>query len=138
MVEPRLLIVAADDLGLHPSYDRGILDAAHAGAIDAVGVMVRRSPRADDLAVLAELGIALGLHLEPEGGEELPGGRRSCGSSRRSSCWPGRPPDHLDGHHHCHAVPGVAARWRRSRPGSIYRSDRSRPSIAATCGRRPA
>ncbi len=37
-----VLIVNADDYGYHPAYDAGILEAAGAGALDAVSAMVTR------------------------------------------------------------------------------------------------
>ena len=37
------LTIVADDFGLSPEYDRGMLEAARAGAIDGCGVMIRRT-----------------------------------------------------------------------------------------------
>ena len=56
-----MLIITADDLGLHPSYDAGILEAATAGKLDAVSVMALRL---DDCRPAARAGVALGLHLD--------------------------------------------------------------------------
>jgi predicted glycoside hydrolase/deacetylase ChbG (UPF0249 family) len=103
---PPILIITADDLGLSAAYDRGIVEAAAAGAIDAAGAMVRRQPRPQDLGALAQLGVATGLHLEAERGLLDRGSiLRQLEEFERLA---GRPPDYLDGHHHCHAVAEIA------------------------------
>src|SRR4051794_88448 len=38
----RVLIITADDYGYSPRYDEGIVEAAGAGAVDSVSVMVTR------------------------------------------------------------------------------------------------
>jgi len=102
----RRLIITADDFGLWPSYDAGIMEAVRAGAVDAVSVMARRM---DPLpAELAAWGGAVGLHLEagPDGS------LREKGVEWQLDAFVGlvgRAPDYIDGHHHCHAQPGVAA-----------------------------
>jgi predicted glycoside hydrolase/deacetylase ChbG (UPF0249 family) len=111
---PAILIIAADDYGYSPAYDRGILEAAGAGAIDAVSAMVDRGglvPQA-----LLSTGVEVGLHLElamPEGraGEEE---RHAAIAELRRQLERfedrfGRPAAYLDGHHHAHAAPGLAA-----------------------------
>lgn len=101
----RKLIITADDFGLRPSYDAGILEAVRAGAVDAVSVMVLRvSSIPDDLG---EAGCAVGLHLEGEGVGSLLSGEVK-GQLDDLARLLGRAPDYLDGHHHCHARPGVA------------------------------
>jgi predicted glycoside hydrolase/deacetylase ChbG (UPF0249 family) len=99
-IDPALLITA-DDYGYSPRYDEGIVRAAAAGAIDAVSVMVGR-PWCDPAPLLAT-GVEIGLHLElPERGGE--GSERDL--HRQVDLFArlfGGPPDHLDGHHHCHA-----------------------------------
>jgi len=96
------LLITADDYGLAPAYDAGILEAARARAVDAVSVMVLREP---DPAPLGETGVEVGLHLEPFGIAKLE--RQLAGFELAF----GRPPTHIDGHHHCHAEergPGLA------------------------------
>jgi predicted glycoside hydrolase/deacetylase ChbG (UPF0249 family) len=88
------LIVTADDYGLGPCYDAGILEAATAGALDAVSVMVLREPDPEPLLATE---VEIGLHLEPLATAALD-----------EQFWRfqglfARPPAHLDGHHHCHA-----------------------------------
>lgn len=96
------LTITADDYGLAPAYDAGMLAAASAGAIDAVSVMIVRDP---DVELLARSGVEVGLHLEPFSVATL---ERQLEVFERAF---GHPPTHLDGHHHCHAEergPGLA------------------------------
>ena len=88
-----VLTVNADDYGYAPQYDAGIVEAAAAGAIDGVSVMVMRG--AVDPGPLEGTGIAVGLHVELDGE----------GLVEQVDAFEavfGRPPTHLDGHHHCH------------------------------------
>jgi predicted glycoside hydrolase/deacetylase ChbG (UPF0249 family) len=94
---PARLLITADDYGYSPEYNRGILEAARAGAIDAAGAMVCR-PWCDP-GPLVESGAEAGLHIEAT--EDL--GRQLERFERLF----GRPPAFLDGHHHCHADPGL-------------------------------
>jgi len=93
-----VLIITADDYGYAPGYNRGILEAANARAVDAVSAMVGR--RWCDPAPLLATGAEVGLHLE------LPGPGLEAQLARFEELF-GRPPDYLDGHHHCHARPEV-------------------------------
>lgn len=93
-----VLIITADDYGYAPGYNRGILEAADARAVDAVSAMVGR--RWCDPAPLVATGTEVGLHLE------LPGPGLEAQLARFEELF-GRPPDYLDGHHHCHARPEV-------------------------------
>ncbi|HKG35045.1 MAG TPA: ChbG/HpnK family deacetylase [Solirubrobacterales bacterium] len=92
----RLLIVA-DDYGYSPAYNRGILEAVRAGTIDAAGAMVVR-PWCDP-APLLNAGVEVGLHIEAGGSLDL--------QLERFERLFGAPPRYLDGHHHCHADPGL-------------------------------
>lgn len=100
----RRLIITADDFGLWPSYDEGILEAVRANAIDAVSVMVRRVEALP--GELQEWGGAVGVHLEAESAGLLGGevGEQVDSLARLL----GRVPDYVDGHHHCHTEPEVA------------------------------
>jgi chitin disaccharide deacetylase len=89
-----VLIVTADDYGYAPGYNRGILEVAKAGAVDAVSVMVGR--RWCEPRPLLESEVEVGLHLE------LPGERPQAQLERFRHLF-GRAPAFLDGHHHCHA-----------------------------------
>lgn len=103
----RRLIITADDYGYAPAYDRGILEAARAGAVDAVSAFASAG-RGGPPGSLLETGVEIGLHLE------LPADRRPALAAagdqlERFEALYGRAPAYLDGHHHCHAAPGVAA-----------------------------
>jgi chitin disaccharide deacetylase len=117
----RALIITADDYGYGPRYDEGIVEAAAAGAIDAVSGMVTRG--SFDPEPLLETGVEIGLHLELP--RELTEARRPTRAQRGSALAElraqieafeaafGRPAAYLDGHHHCHARPGLAAGMAR-------------------------
>lgn len=113
------LIVVADDYGRSSAYDAGIVDAAEAGAVDAVSAIVLGD--LDPGAVLST-DVEIGLHLElPRWNGEGLATRRAGPTERRASVAAlrdqlerfrdvfGRPPAHLDGHHHCHAAPRLVA-----------------------------
>lgn len=93
------LIVNADDWGYSPRYNVGILEAARSSAIDAVSAMVLRTACEPEPLLACE--VEIGLHLEDtaEAGHQVLEFERLFG----------RPPSHLDGHHHCHAGPPLAA-----------------------------
>jgi predicted glycoside hydrolase/deacetylase ChbG (UPF0249 family) len=107
------LIITADDYGYGQSYDRGILEAAGAGAVDAVSAMVRRDGL--DAGALLDTGVEIGLHLElPEGPQIRGGAGEAVAAAVREQLERfeelfGRPAAHLDGHHHCHARRAAAA-----------------------------
>jgi chitin disaccharide deacetylase len=117
----RFLIVTAEDYGYWPSYDEGIVEVARAGAVDSVSALVARQ-RCDPTPLL-EAGVEIGLHLELPGwgGGPLSRGRRAGPGDRDRALAIleqqfaqfedlfGRQPAYLDGHHHCHAAPGLAA-----------------------------
>ena len=113
----RALIITADDYGYRRSYDGGILEAAGAGAVDAVSVMVLREGL--DADALLRTGVEVGLHLElPDG---APAGSHAAERAVAAQVGAfqqrfGRSPAHLDGHHHRHAGPpysGAVARLAR-------------------------
>ncbi len=107
MPDPPILIIAADDYGYWPSYNRGILKAIEREAIDSVGVMVEREHCEPE--PLLETGIEIGLHLEFEGRWGRRSGKPAGNAlhiqldrfSRLFKRWP----DYIDGHRNCHARP---------------------------------
>lgn len=133
MDEPSELLLTADDYGYRPAYSRGIAEVARAGAVDAVSAMVEREWC--DPAPLLGTGVEIGLHLDLP--EELFAGSaqadRAGDLERREALAVlarqlerferlfGRPPTHLDGHHHCHAAPGLAAALARAARGCVRR-----------------
>lgn len=58
----RWLIVVADDLGLSPEVDAGILETVRAGTVTTADLFVN-PPYAADLEPFLAAGVALGLHL---------------------------------------------------------------------------
>jgi predicted glycoside hydrolase/deacetylase ChbG (UPF0249 family) len=124
---PRILIITADDYGYSPAYDRGILEAAQGGSVDAVSVMV--NPKDLDPEPLLNTGAEIGLHyVLPFGmGRAGEGTAPRAGDEERRAAVAelhrqlerfqelfGRPPAYLDGHHHAHAFPGLAAAIARA------------------------
>jgi predicted glycoside hydrolase/deacetylase ChbG (UPF0249 family) len=104
-----VLIVTADDYGYADAYDRGILEAARAGAVDAVSAFSGRS-RMGDPRPLLRTGVETGLHLDGFPAKRVGGepGRRLirahvAAEIERFERLFGRGPAYLDGHHHCHA-----------------------------------
>jgi chitin disaccharide deacetylase len=104
-----VLIVTADDYGYMPDYDRGILEAVAAGAVDAVSAFSGPA-RSPDPAPLLETGVEIGLHLDgfPM---SLVGGERELELMRAHVAGQlqgfeqifGTGPAYIDGHRHCHA-----------------------------------
>jgi len=74
----KILVITADDYGYWPSYNRGILEAVEAGAVDSVSAMVEREHC--DPEPLLESGVEIGLHIEFEGRW----GARSANAARTS------------------------------------------------------
>ncbi len=121
MPDRRMLIITADDYGYSPRYDEGIVEAAAAGAVDSVSVMVSRGPL--DPEPLLATGVETGLHLELS--RELTAGERAGAGERDAALRAlreqleafdsvvGRPPAYLDGHRHCHAHAGLASGMAR-------------------------
>ena len=91
------LRITADDYGYAPAYDAGILEAARAGAVDAVSAMVLRDPEPEALLAAS---VSVGLHLEPLRVASL------LDQWNRFESLFGTAPAYLDGHKHCHAEPG--------------------------------
>lgn len=99
------LLITADDYGYSRRINEGILIAARAEAIDAASAMAGR-PWCDPGPLFAT-GVAIGLHLEPAGpGESADAAVERQG--RRFERLFGQPPEHIDGHHHCHASAPLA------------------------------
>jgi predicted glycoside hydrolase/deacetylase ChbG (UPF0249 family) len=102
------LVITADDYGYRPSYNRGILEAARVGAVDAVSAMVERE--FCDPGPLLRTGVEIGLHLElPETLEHDAARDSALSQLDRFERTFGRPPAYLDSHNHRHAADGLAA-----------------------------
>jgi hypothetical protein len=131
-VTGRWLIINADDAGLAPEVDAGILEAARAGTVTSASLCVN-PPHAPAVAALRAAGVSLGLHatftqgmpcapaarvptlVDAEGRFFLDGRERLAAFSAadietelaaqaaRFEALVGAPPTHLDFHRHLHA-----------------------------------
>lgn len=108
------LIITADDYGYSRRYDRGIVEAAARGGLDAVSSFAERA--GVDPAPLLDSGVEIGLHLELDAAVDAPRAgpaERQHAAQRIESqlsafeALYGRPPAYLDGHHHAHAREGL-------------------------------
>ena len=135
----------ADDFGLGRGHDAVILALIADSRLDGTSVMVDGEIAADDLLRLKALrarGAKVGLHLTlthpfPESRVHYPLGTlmRLCLTGRapeaaredfarqadRFIALFGTPPDHYDGHQHCHCLPGLAAAAAALPPGEDCR-----------------
>lgn len=57
------IAITADDFGLDPAVNWGIVDLARRGALSSVSLMLHRDAALDGLSELAATGVALGAHL---------------------------------------------------------------------------
>jgi predicted glycoside hydrolase/deacetylase ChbG (UPF0249 family) len=125
--ETRLLIVNADDLGLSPGVNAGIIEAHQRGIVTSASLMVRAAAAAEAAAALsAHPRLAVGLHLDIaewryENGEWRAAYERcspedaaaveaECG--RQLAAFrelTGRDPTHIDSHQHTHMSEPVAS-----------------------------
>lgn len=129
------LIINADDLGLAPAVDAGILAAWHAGAISDSTVLANIAELPRVLAAAREAGLPVGLHLNLTLGRplcdpaEIPALVTADGTFMKRGMWPpmlpadqvqrelraqldrllacGVSPSHLDSHHHIHRYPEI-------------------------------
>ena len=103
----RHVIFNADDFGSSPGISRGIVEAHARGVVTSTSLMVDSAAAADAVELAAEEpGLALGLHWVEPG----PLDTRDPNSLRaeierqlgRFEELVGRPPTHVDSHHHVH------------------------------------
>ena len=100
----RYLIVTADDFGLSPGVNRGILEAHRRGVLTSTSLMVLR-PACDEAVALAREcpDLSVGLHLDlGESAGAVNAVRDQFVQFERAL---GRPPTHVDGHHDLHLSP---------------------------------
>ncbi|MFL5318639.1 MAG: carbohydrate deacetylase [Myxococcaceae bacterium] len=141
---PLELVINADDLGLHPAIDRGILRCKRDGVLTSTTVLVTGRTAPEAIRAANDAGLGIGVHLclstslrpASSASSIAPGGRfrRSwtevvIAFARRQVRLTdveeelraqvalarklGAKVDHLDGHQHLHALPGVAGIVRR-------------------------
>jgi predicted glycoside hydrolase/deacetylase ChbG (UPF0249 family) len=112
----RAVIFNADDFGVAPGINRGIVQCHASGVVTSTSLMVD-APAAQAAATFARKhpALAVGLHWDLDGKRAPapdfgdPGAvraelERQLGAAERLL---GRPPTHLDSHHHVHRDPGV-------------------------------
>lgn len=99
MSRPKL-IITADDYGMSPRFNQGMLEMARAGLITGISVMIKR--KYIRKAELLALDIALGLHLELENASSY---REIASQIERFKKRLGKLPTYLDGHQHKHVTP---------------------------------
>ena len=105
------LVVNADDLGLSGGVNRGILEAHEHGVVTSASLMVDR-PAAEEAVALAR-DLPLGLHavLDSGGSMLVPLDQVPEELERQVDRFvglAGRPPTHVDSHHHIHREPRLA------------------------------
>lgn len=100
----RYLIVTADDFGLSPGVNRGILEAHRRGVLTSTSLMVLR-PACEEAVALAreDPDLSVGLHLDLAPAASDPAAVRD--QFVRFERALGRPPTHVDGHHDLHLRP---------------------------------
>lgn len=104
---PRLLIVNADDFGLSPGVNAGIIEAHTRGVVTSTSLMVDR-PGAEDAAELAHRHptLSVGLHVDDQGAtfdDRAEASRAFAAQLERFRRLTGAEPTHVDSHHHSHA-----------------------------------
>ena len=113
----RNLIVNADDFGASVGVNRGIVHAHAEGIVTSTSLMVH-GPAAQEAVALAREhpGLAVGLHwdLDAGGVDRVPLGRAASVRGELEAQLEafhrlvGRPPSHIDSHHHVHRSEAVA------------------------------
>jgi len=129
------LIINADDLGLHPAVDRGIVDAWALGAISDSSVFANTPHLAELLQHADAIGMPVGVHLNLTLGpplsnpSDIPTLVSAEGAFMKRTMWTmplpihevylelerqvervcelGWRPSHLDSHHHIHRYPEI-------------------------------
>jgi hypothetical protein len=107
----RQLVVNADDLGLSPGVNDGIIEAHTSGIVTSASLMVNR-PGAEHAADLldAHQALSVGLHFEEDRAGALDDPARVAELFRaqleRFRELTGATPTHIDSHHHVHSQGG--------------------------------
>ncbi len=116
-VVERRLIVNADDFGMCEATDEGIIDAHDHGIVSSASLLVNAPHAVEAVRAAARCPkLGLGLHAEFERGGgwvydpvNLPAVRRELEQQFDTFVrLVGRPPDHLDSHHHVHRAFNVS------------------------------
>jgi predicted glycoside hydrolase/deacetylase ChbG (UPF0249 family) len=128
--QPGPMAITADDWGLTPGVNAGILELARRGIVRRVSLMAHSGYLREGLDELKAMpGVELGLHFDLTYAKSSPGrvllawirpgaDRDALGEEARSELErqfalleaAGIRPSYLDGHHHIHLVPGLIER----------------------------
>lgn len=158
--QPGPRAVTADDWGITPGVNSGILDLARRGVVRRVSVLVNSGYFREGLSELKAIpGVEIGLHFDLTFGKGSPASvlrrwvrpasdREALAAEARTELErqlgllrsTGAHPTYLDGHHHIHLVPGLldaiapvlrAAGIRRARLPYDPALWRTKPALAA-------
>jgi predicted glycoside hydrolase/deacetylase ChbG (UPF0249 family) len=104
----RLLVVNADDFGLSPGVNDGILEAHTNGIVTSASLMVLERGAGDAARAAAGLGaLSVGLHFVADDDADLDdpdhAARSFHAQLERFRELTGRDPTHVDSHHHVHS-----------------------------------
>lgn len=138
------LIINADDIGMHPAIDAGVIELARQGIVTSASVMSLGRPTRAAIDALHGAGVDLGLHLDFTSAmaqaayhqaATLPGliaaaWSRSlrqerlrtmiAGQLERFCQLTGRPPVFVDGHEHVHQFPVIREALLQALAGNRY------------------
>ncbi|MGI8430319.1 MAG: ChbG/HpnK family deacetylase [Solirubrobacteraceae bacterium] len=113
-----MLIVNADDFGASEGINRGIVEGHARGIVTSTSLMVTGAAAAEAVALGREHPeLGLGLHWDLDGEDSEPGLDLEDTAAVRAELsrqldafheMMGRPPTHVDSHHHIHRRPEIA------------------------------
>jgi predicted glycoside hydrolase/deacetylase ChbG (UPF0249 family) len=100
------LIVTADDFGMSPGINRGIVRAHRGGILTSASLLVKR-PASEEAATLGRgcPALSIGLHLELDRGHPERVGAELDDQLARFLDLVGAAPTHVDSHHNAHLDP---------------------------------
>ena len=102
MKKIKKLIINADDWGLSPLFNKGILELVEEGIVTSISVMINHE-YIEPKNLLTFPKISIGLHLELGKESEISEIENQVEKFKQLF---NRFPSHLDGHQHCHILPG--------------------------------
>jgi predicted glycoside hydrolase/deacetylase ChbG (UPF0249 family) len=131
MKRPRLIVINADDVGLHPAIDHAVAQLGEMRVVSSASILALHTPHRDALQSMMRNGLDLGLHLDftSVAANERYSTSRTVASLIADS-WRGRlntshtraivrdqldrfgsitghAPRFIDGHEHVHQLPGI-------------------------------
>src|ERR1041385_1104025 len=97
------LIVTADDFGMSPGINRGIVEAHRNGILTSASLLVNRPASEEAAATVRDHpALSVGLHLELDPADPQNSAKVLEGQLARFEELVGSPPTHLDSHHDVH------------------------------------